>query len=43
MIHCETEMQAYAIKVALADRLAACGLEMHPDVNGGDKLCQIAA
>ena len=31
LIHCETEMQAYAIKVALADRLAACGLEMHPD------------
>lgn len=31
LIHCKSEAQALALKAALADRLAACGLEMHPD------------
>src|SRR5208283_3409827 len=31
LIHCETETQAQAILAALADRLAACGLAIHPD------------
>ena len=31
LIHCETETQAHAILAALADRLAACGLAIHPD------------
>ena len=31
LIHCKTEAQAHAIKAALAERLAECGLEMHPD------------
>jgi RNA-directed DNA polymerase len=31
LIHCKTEAQALAIKAALAERFAQCGLEMHPD------------
>ena len=31
LVHCKTEAQAIAIKAALRDRFAACGLEMHPD------------
>ena len=31
LIHCKTEAQARALKAALKDRLAACGLDMHPD------------
>jgi RNA-directed DNA polymerase len=31
LIHCKTEAEALAIKTALKDRFAACGLEMHPD------------
>jgi RNA-directed DNA polymerase len=31
LIHCKTETQALAIKAALAERFAQCGLEMHPD------------
>jgi RNA-directed DNA polymerase len=31
LIHCRSEMRALAVKAALADRLAQCGLEMHPD------------
>ncbi len=31
LIHCKTETEALAIMAALKDRLAACGLEMHPD------------
>ena len=31
LIHCETETQAHAVLAALADRLAACGLAIHPD------------
>jgi RNA-directed DNA polymerase len=31
LAHCKTEVQAQALKSALAKRLAECGLEMHPD------------
>jgi RNA-directed DNA polymerase len=31
LVHCETEKQAYAVLAALTDRLAACGLAIHPD------------
>jgi retron-type reverse transcriptase len=31
LAHCRTEEEADAIKAALQARLAACGLEMHPD------------
>lgn len=31
LVHCKDEAQANAIKIALADRLQKCGLEMHPD------------
>ncbi|MGZ6662952.1 MAG: group II intron maturase-specific domain-containing protein, partial [Solirubrobacteraceae bacterium] len=31
LIHCQTEQQAQAIKVALTARLAEVGLELHPD------------
>jgi RNA-directed DNA polymerase len=31
LIHCRSEKEAETIKVALAKRLAQCGLEMHPD------------
>lgn len=31
LVHCKDEAQANAIKMALADRLQKCGLEMHPD------------
>ena len=31
LIHCKTETQALAVKAALAERFAQCGLEMHPD------------
>jgi RNA-directed DNA polymerase len=31
LIHCKSEAQAQAIRVALAERFAQCGLEMHPD------------
>ena len=31
LVHCKTEPEALAIMAALKDRLAACGLEMHPD------------
>jgi len=31
LIHCKTETQALAIKAALAERFAQCGLEMRPD------------
>jgi RNA-directed DNA polymerase len=31
LAHCRTEQQAQAVKVALMQRLAECGLEMHPD------------
>jgi RNA-directed DNA polymerase len=31
LVHCRTEEEADAIKAALQARLAACGLEMHPD------------
>lgn len=31
LIHCSTLSQALAIKAALAERLAACGLELHPE------------
>lgn len=30
LVHCKTEMEALAIKAALEERFAACGLEMHP-------------
>lgn len=31
LVHCRTEAEADAVKTALQARLAACGLEMHPD------------
>jgi RNA-directed DNA polymerase len=31
LVHCKTEAEAHAIKAALQARLAACGLEMHPE------------
>ena len=31
LVHCKTEQEAQAIKAALAARLTACGLELHPD------------
>jgi len=31
LVHCKTEAEALAIMAALKDRLAACGLEVHPD------------
>lgn len=31
LVHCKTEAEARAIKAALQARLAACGLEMHPE------------
>ncbi|NJL26237.1 MAG: group II intron reverse transcriptase/maturase [Calothrix sp. SM1_5_4] len=31
LVHCKTEPEALAIMAALKDRLAACGLEMHPE------------
>ncbi|MGH6823369.1 MAG: reverse transcriptase domain-containing protein [Methylocella sp.] len=31
LVHCRTEREARAIMAALCARLAACGLEMHPD------------
>jgi len=31
LVHCRTEAEAVALKVALAARLAECHLEMHPD------------
>ena len=31
LVHCKTETEALAIMAALKDRLAACGLEVHPD------------
>lgn len=31
LVHCKTEAEALAIKAALADRLAECCLEMHPE------------
>ena len=31
LIHCKTEPEAQAIKVALTARLTECGLELHPD------------
>lgn len=31
LAHCQSESEAVALKEALADRLAECGLEMHPD------------
>lgn len=31
LVHCKTEQEARDIKAALAERLAECGLEMHPD------------
>lgn len=31
LVHCVSEDQAEALKASLACRLAACGLEMHPD------------
>jgi len=31
LVHCKTQAEALAIKAALADRLAECGLEMHPE------------
>ena len=31
LVHCRTEAEALAIKAALKDRFAVCGLEMHPD------------
>lgn len=31
LVHCRTEEEGNAVKAALQTRLAACGLEMHPD------------
>lgn len=31
LVHCKTEREAQNVKAALANRLAECGLEMHPD------------
>jgi hypothetical protein len=31
LIHCHPEVQAQALKGALAVRLADCGLELHPE------------
>jgi group II intron reverse transcriptase/maturase len=31
LVHCRTEEEALAVKAALQERFAACGLEMHPD------------
>lgn len=31
LAHCETEQQAQTVKLALMQRLAECGLEMHPE------------
>ena len=31
LVHCKTEAEAHALKAALQSRLAACGLEMHPE------------
>lgn len=31
LVHCKTEAEALTIKAALAERLAECGLEMHPE------------
>jgi RNA-directed DNA polymerase len=31
LVHCKTEQEAHAIKAALATRLTACGLALHPD------------
>lgn len=31
LVHCKTEEEAQRVKAALAQRLAECGLEMHPD------------
>jgi RNA-directed DNA polymerase len=31
LVHCRTEQEAQAIMAALRDRLAQCGLQMHPD------------
>jgi RNA-directed DNA polymerase len=31
LVHCRTEAEANATKAVLQARLAACGLEMHPD------------
>jgi RNA-directed DNA polymerase len=31
LVHCKTEAEAHAIKAALQERFAACGLEMHPE------------
>jgi RNA-directed DNA polymerase len=31
LIHCQSEREALEIKAALQERLAACGLEMHPE------------
>jgi RNA-directed DNA polymerase len=31
LVHCKTEQEAHAIKVALAARLTECGLVLHPD------------
>jgi RNA-directed DNA polymerase len=31
LVHCKTEQEAQRIRAALAERLAECGLEIHPD------------
>jgi len=31
LAHCRSESEAISVKVALAERLAVCGLEMHPE------------
>ena len=31
LVHCHNEAKARAVKIALANRLQGCGLEMHPD------------
>jgi RNA-directed DNA polymerase len=31
VVHCTTEKQALFVRDAIAQRLAACGLELHPD------------
>ena len=31
LVHCKTEAEALTVKAALKERLAECGLEMHPD------------
>ena len=31
VVHCRSEAQAHQVREAIADRLAECGLELHPD------------